>query len=145
MAPTFAIATDATKRELRLSREAGATPINQAAWLAARACQGAGVVGVVVGLTAGCVVLVVGPMVLGVPVGVVVLVVDVAAVVVVVFVVVVVVVAAVLVAVVVGVVVVVAVVVVGLVFFFTFAEPPKNVVGWPLPVIERPARRSGTV
>ena len=97
-------------------------------------------VGVVVGLTAGGVVLVVGPLVLGVPVGVVVLVVDVATVVVVVVVVVV---GAVLVAVVVGVVVVVAVVV-GLVFF-PFAEPPKNVVGWPLPVIERPARRSGTV
>ncbi len=29
--------------------------------------------------------------------------------------------------------------------FFTFAETPKNVVGWPLPVMERPARRSGTV
>ena len=66
-------------------------------------------------------------------VGVVVFVVDVALVVVV---------GAVLVAVVVGVVVVT--VVVELVFF-TFAEPPKNVVGWPLPVIERPARSSGTV
>jgi hypothetical protein len=33
MAPTFAITTDATKRELRLSREARAIPINQAAWL----------------------------------------------------------------------------------------------------------------
>ena len=95
---------------------------------------------VVVVLTAGGVVLVVGPMVLGVPVGVVVLVVDVAAVVVVVVVVV----AAVLVAVVVEV-AVVTVVVVGLAFCFPFAEPPKNVVGWPLPVIERPARRSGTV
>jgi hypothetical protein len=108
------------------------------------------VVCVVVGLTAGGVVLVVGLMVLGVPVGVVVLVVEVAAVVVVfvvaavVGVVVVVVVGAVLVAVVFGV-AVVTVVVVGLVFCFTFAEPPKNVVGWPLPVIERPARRSGTV
>ena len=102
------------------------------------ACQGAGVVGVVVGLTAGGLVLVVGVVVLCVLVvvlcllvGVVVLVVDVARVVVV------------LVAVVVGVVVVT--VVVGLVFFFTFAETPKNVVGWPLPVMERPARRSGSV
>jgi hypothetical protein len=34
---------------------------------------------------------------------------------------------------------------VGPVFFFTVAEPPKKVVGWPLPVIERPARSSGTV
>jgi hypothetical protein len=34
---------------------------------------------------------------------------------------------------------------VGLAFFFTVAEPPKNVVGWPLSVIERPATRSGTV
>ena len=110
------------------------------------ACQGAGVVGVVVGLTAGGLVLVVGVVVLCVLVvvlcllvGVVVLVVDVARVVVVVVVVV----GAVLVAVVVGVVVVT--VVVGLVFFFTFAETPKNVVGWPLPVMERPARRSGSV
>jgi len=138
MAPTFAVVTDATKRELRLSREAGARYRS----IKLPGC-GAGVSGgavcVVVGLSAGGVVLVVGPMVLGVPVGVVVSVVDVAVVVVVVVVVVV---AAVLVAVVVGVVVVV---VVGLVFFFTFAEPPKNVVGWPLPVIERPARRSGTV
>src|SRR5450755_4274228 len=94
------------------------------------ACQGAGVVGVVVGLTAGGLVLVVGVVVLCVLVvvlcllvGVVVLVVDVARVVV----------------------VVVVTVVVGLVFFFTFAETPKNVVGWPLPVMERPARRSGSV
>jgi hypothetical protein len=34
---------------------------------------------------------------------------------------------------------------VGLAFLFAVAEPPKNVVGWPLSVIERPARRSGTV
>ena len=34
---------------------------------------------------------------------------------------------------------------VGLAVFFGFAEPPKNVVAWPLPVIERPASRSGTV
>jgi hypothetical protein len=95
------------------------------------------VVCVVVGLTAeGAVVLVVGVVVLCVLVGPVVLVVDGVVVVVVL-------VGAVLVAVVVGVVVVT--VVVGLVFFFTFAEPPKNVVGWPLPVMERPARRSGTV
>jgi hypothetical protein len=99
------------------------------------------VVCVVVVATAGGVVLFVGVVVLCVLVGIVVLVVDVAGVVVVVVVVVVV--GAVLVAVVVGVVVVT--VVVGLVFFFTFAEPPKNVVGWSLPVMERPARRSGTV
>jgi len=30
-------------------------------------------------------------------------------------------------------------------FLFAVAEPPKNVVGWPLLVIDRPARRSGTV
>src|SRR5450755_3902761 len=101
------------------------------------ACQGAGVVGVVVGLTAGGLVLVVGVVVLCVLVVVLCLLVGV------VVVVVVVVVGAVLVAVVVGVVVVT--VVVGLVFFFTFAETPKNVVGWPLPVMERPARRSGSV
>jgi hypothetical protein len=29
--------------------------------------------------------------------------------------------------------------------FAGFAVPPKNVVGWPLPVIECPASRSGTV
>ena len=34
---------------------------------------------------------------------------------------------------------------VGLAFLFAFAEPPKNVVGWPLSMIECPARRSGTV
>lgn len=80
-----------------------------------------------------------------VPVGVVALVVGVPPVVVgwVVVVLVVVVVGAVLVTVVVGVLVVT--VVVGLVFFFTAAEPPKNVVGWPLPVMERPASSSGTV
>jgi hypothetical protein len=50
---------------------------------------------------------------------------------------------AVLVSVVVGVVVVTAVVVVA--FVVVFAEPPKNVDGWPLPVIERPDSRSGTV
>src|SRR5450755_2721277 len=110
------------------------------------ACQGAGVVGVVVGLTAGGLVLVVGVVVLCVLVvvlcllvGVVVLVVDVARVVVVVVVVV----GAVLVAVVVG--AVLLAVAVGLVFFFTSAETPKNVVGWPLPVMQRPARRSGSV
>jgi hypothetical protein len=36
-------------------------------------------------------------------------------------------------------------IVVGLFFFFAPDEPPKKVVGWPLPVIERPAMRSGTV
>jgi hypothetical protein len=41
--------------------------------------------------------------------------------------------------------VVVVTVVVGLVFFLSFAEAPKNVVGWPLPVTECPASRSGTV
>ena len=136
----------ATPPPSRLSREAGARYRSIKLPGCSGACQGAGLVCVVVVLTAGGVVLCV-------PVGVVVLVVDVAAVVVVVVVVdvaavvvvgVVVVVGAVLVAVVVAV-VVVTVVVVGLVFFFTFAEPPKNVVGWPLPVIERPARRSGTV
>ena len=35
-------------------------------------------------------------------------------------------------------------VVVGFTFLLA-AEPPKKVVGWPLPVIELPARRSGTV
>ena len=40
---------------------------------------------------------------------------------------------------------VVVTVVVGLVFVFLCAEAPKNVVGWPLPVTECPARRSGTV
>jgi hypothetical protein len=50
---------------------------------------------------------------------------------------------AVLVTVVVGVVVVTAVVL--LAFVVMFAEPPKNVDGWPLPVIERPDSRSGTV
>jgi hypothetical protein len=44
-----------------------------------------------------------------------------------------------------GEVVVVTVVVVGLVFFLSFDEAPKNVVGWPLPVTECPATRSGTV
>ena len=32
-----------------------------------------------------------------------------------------------------------------LAFLFAVAEPPKNVVGWPLSMIECPARRSGTV
>lgn len=36
-------------------------------------------------------------------------------------------------------------VVVELAFLFELAEPPKNVDGWPLPVIECPAMRSGTV
>lgn len=36
-------------------------------------------------------------------------------------------------------------IVVGPRFFVAVDEPPKKVVGWPLPVIERPARRSGTV
>jgi len=40
---------------------------------------------------------------------------------------------------------VVVTVVVGLVVVFLCAEAPKNVVGWPLPVTECPARRSGTV
>jgi hypothetical protein len=40
---------------------------------------------------------------------------------------------------------VVVTVVVGLVFFLSFEEAPKNVVGWPLPVTECPATRSGTV
>ena len=31
------------------------------------------------------------------------------------------------------------------VFVRLLDEPPKKVVGWPLPVIERPATRSGTV
>lgn len=34
---------------------------------------------------------------------------------------------------------------VGLVFVFLCVEAPKNVVGWPLPVTECPAMRSGTV
>ena len=52
----------------------------------------------------------------------------------------------VVVTVVVGVVVVdVVVVTLGLDFRVADAEPPKKVVGWPLPVIERPATRSGTV
>jgi hypothetical protein len=59
----------------------------------------------------------------------------------------------VLVAVVVGAVVVVTVVVgalvvtvvVVLVFLFAVEDPPNNVVGWPLPVMECPVRRSGTV
>jgi hypothetical protein len=46
---------------------------------------------------------------------------------------------------VVGDVVVVVTGVVGLVFVFLFADAPKNVVGWPLPVTECPATRSGTV
>ena len=46
---------------------------------------------------------------------------------------------------VVGELVVVVTVVVGLVFVFLCAEAPKNVVGWPLPVTECPATRSGTV
>lgn len=99
-------------------------------------CQGAGGVGVVVGLTAGDVVLVVCGLV---GVVVVVLVVGVPAVVVVVVDVV----GVVFVTVVVEVVVVT--VVVGLVCLLTFFEAPKNVVGWPLPVTERPASRSGTV
>jgi hypothetical protein len=49
---------------------------------------------------------------------------------------------AVLVTVVVGVVVTAVVV---LAFVVVFAEPPKNVDDWPLPVIERPDSRSGTV
>jgi hypothetical protein len=110
--------------------------INPACWLRA-ACHGAGVVlavvVVVVCVPVGVVVLVVGVAV------VVVLVVDVAVVVGWVVVVV----GAVLVTVVTRVVVVT--VDVGLALFFTFAEPPKNVVGWPLPVMERPASRSGTV
>ena len=93
---------------------------------------------VVVGLTAGGVVLVVGVTVLRVFVGVVVLLVDVARLVVV-FVVV----GAVVVAVVAWVLVVTFFF--GLVFVFTPAAPPKNVLAWPLPVIERPARTSGTV
>ena len=40
---------------------------------------------------------------------------------------------------------VVVTVVVGLVFVSLCVEAPKNVVGWPLPVTECPARRSGTV
>jgi hypothetical protein len=52
----------------------------------------------------------------------------------------------VLVTVVVGVIVVdVVVVTLGLDFFVALAELPKNVVGWPLPVTERPATSSGTV
>jgi hypothetical protein len=46
---------------------------------------------------------------------------------------------------VVGEVVVVVTVVVGVVFVSLCAEAPKNVVGWPLPVTECPAMRSGTV
>jgi hypothetical protein len=49
----------------------------------------------------------------------------------------------VLVTVVVGAVVVTVVVEVD--FLLTVEVAPKNVVGWPLPVIDRPARRSGTV
>ncbi len=41
--------------------------------------------------------------------------------------------------------VVVVTVVVGLVFVFLCVEAPKKVVGWPLPVTECPAKRSGTV
>jgi hypothetical protein len=37
------------------------------------------------------------------------------------------------------------VVTLGLDFFVEVPEPPKKVVGWPLPVIECPATRSGTV
>src|ERR1035437_1372901 len=85
------------------------------------ACYGTGVV-IVVGVGVFCV-----------PDGVVVLVVGVAGVVVLVVVVV----GAVLLTVVVGGVVVT--VDVGLDFFIPFAEPPKNVVGWPFPVMERPA------
>lgn len=100
-------------------------------------CHGAGEVGVVAGLPAGGVVLVVcvlvGVVVVGVVVVVsalvVILVVDVAG--------------AVLVTVVAELVVVT--VVVGVVFVVTVAGPPKNVDGWPLPVTECPARRSGTV
>ena len=40
---------------------------------------------------------------------------------------------------------VVVTVVVGLVFVSLCVEAPKNVVGWPLPVTECPAMRSGTV
>jgi hypothetical protein len=98
--------------------------------------HGAGVVTVAVLLTPGSAVLVVG--VVEVAVDVLVVIVDVAAVVVLVAVVV----DAVLVTVVVGVVVVN--VVVELAFFVTLGEP-KNVDGAPLPVIDRPARRSGTV
>jgi hypothetical protein len=94
-------------------------------------CQGAGEV-VVVGVTADGVVLVacglVGVVVVVLVVGVAV-VVDVAGVVVVT---------------VVGEIVVVTVVV-GLVFVFLCVEAPKKVVGWPLPVTECPATRSGTV
>ena len=106
-------------------------------WVTDRATgQGAGEVGVVAGLPAGDVVLVVCVLVGEVVVGlvfvvaalVVVVVVDVAG--------------AVFVTVVAETVAVT--VVGGLVFFVTFAEPPKNVVGWPLPVTECPARRSGT-
>jgi hypothetical protein len=95
------------------------------------ACQGAGEV-VVVGVTGDGVVLVACGLVVVV---VVVLVVGVAVVVDV---------AGVVVVTVVGGLVVVTVVV-GLVFVFLCAEAPKNVVGWPLPVTECPARRSGTV
>lgn len=100
-------------------------------------CHGAGEVGVVVGLIAVDVVVVVCVLVRG---AVVVLVVGVAPVVVVLAVDVG---GVVFVTVVAGVGVVA--VVVGLVFLLTFGEAPKNVVGWPLPVTERPARRSGTV
>jgi hypothetical protein len=98
--------------------------------------HGPGEVGVVVGLTAGevelgvCVLVVVGVVVAGL-----VLVVGVAVVVDV---------AGAVFVTVVGEVVVVTVVV-GLVFFLSFGEAPKNVVGWPLPVTECPASRSGTV
>jgi hypothetical protein len=97
----------------------------------------------------GGAVLVVGVAVLCAPAGEAELVVDVAALVVVVVVVLA---GAVSVTVVVGVLLVT--VVVGLLlvtvdvrlaFLFALAEPPKNVVGWPLSVIERPAKRSGTV
>jgi hypothetical protein len=97
--------------------------INPACWL----CQAYHGTGVVLAL---------GVVVVCVPVGVVVVVVGVAVVVVVVVGVVV---------VVVGVVVVVVTVDVAVALFLTFVEAPKNVVGWPLPVMERPASRSGTV
>ena len=93
--------------------------------------QGAGDV-VVVGVAGDCVVLVVcglvGVVVVALVVGVAVVVEVAGAVVVTVF----------------GDVVVVVTVVVGLVCVFFF-EAPKNVVGWPLPVTECPATRSGTV
>jgi hypothetical protein len=102
--------------------------------------HGDGVVDVAVPLTPGVAVLVVG--VVTAPVGEVDVVVGSGVVVVLLVVVVV----EVLVTVVVGVVVLdVVVVTLGLDFFVALAELPKNVVGSPLPVIERPASSSGTV